>query len=201
MLVRTLVQHRVNPSFFLFSFGQSKSKAAIFLVIVFGIAPAILDTPRAFACSCLELAPPSKAYEESDAVFAGTVENIVHETGVYRVHFAVERAWKGVTETPQLVTTPDNGGLCGYHFQEGIQYLVYAHGKDSISTGICTRTQAVADAYEDFAYLGSGYEPTPGQPIIENTPEINEQNAFLPFIGIGAAIAGVIAFLTLRNRR
>ncbi|MEM3160902.1 MAG: hypothetical protein QXJ74_08985 [Nitrososphaera sp.] len=199
--MRTLVQHRVNLPFSLFSFGQSKSKAAIFLVIILGIAPALFSTPKAFACSCAELSLPSKAYEESDAVFAGTAENIVHETGAYRVHFAVERAWKGITETPLLVTTPDNDGLCGYRFQEGVEYLVYAHGKDSISTGICTRTQPVADAYADLAYLGSGYEPTSGPPVIENTPEINEQNAFVPFIGIGAAIAGAVAFLTLRNRR
>jgi LPXTG-motif cell wall-anchored protein len=198
--VRTLVQHRVNLSSFLFSVAQSK--AAVFLVIiVFGLVPTFFSAPPVFACSCVELVPPSEAYEESDAVFAGTVHDIEHGTGIYRIYFDAERAWKGISETPLMATTPDNDGLCGYDFQEGVEYLVYAYGKESLSAHICSRTQQLSTANEDLAYLGTGYVPVQGQPIIKTTPEASEQNYALPFIGIGAAIAGAIAFLTLRKRR
>ena len=158
----------------------------------------VVGAPKALACSCAEPRPPSEAFENSAAVFTGTVTDIRHNVGRYSVQFSVDEAWKGLSEPRVAIATSDNDGTCGYDFEQDAKYLVYAYGSEgSLQTGICNRTQPVADAYEDLAYLGEGYVPVAGQPVVEKTPS----SQFLPFIGIGAAVAGVIAFLALRNRR
>lgn len=169
---------------------------AIALIITFGFLPVVFGAPKAFACSC-STNPPNEAFENSAAVFTGTVTDIQHDAGSYNVQFSVDEAWKGVSEPMVAIATSDNDGTCGYDFQQGVKYLVYAYGSEgSLQTGICNRTQPVADAYEDLAYLGEGHVPVSGQPVVEKTPS----SPFLPFVGIGAAVAGVIAFLTLRSR-
>ena len=47
------------------------------------------------------------------------------------------------------------GGDCGYRFEIGKEYLVYAYlGEDKkLSTGICTRTGLLTKADEDLAYI------------------------------------------------
>ena len=178
-------------------------RVAIALIITFGFLPALFNMPEVFACSC-NTNPPSEAFENSAAVFIGTVENIERGgspnsmIGSYNVQFSVEEAWKGLHDSQATVTTSDNDGACGYDFQRGVKYLVYAYGsEESLQTGICNRTQPVADAYEDLAYLGEGYVSVPGQPPVEKTPS----SPFLPFVGIGAAVTGIIAFFMLRNRK
>ena len=48
-------------------------------------------------------------------------------------------------------------GECGYDFQAGETYLVYANydegSTNSLSTDVCTRTRRLSDAGEDLAYL------------------------------------------------
>ena len=48
-------------------------------------------------------------------------------------------------------------GDCGYDFQAGETYLVYANSDEgsanSLSTDVCTRTRRLSDAGEDLAYL------------------------------------------------
>jgi hypothetical protein len=157
----------------------------------------VFGAPKAFACSC-STNPPDKAVENSAAVFTGTVTDIQHNAGSYSVQFSVDEAWKGLTDLQVTIATSDNDGTCGYDFEQGAKSLVYAYGSEgSLQTGICHRTQPVADAYEDMAYLGEGYVPVTGQPVVEKT----SASPFLPFIGIGAAVAGVIAFLALRSRK
>lgn len=172
-------------------------RIAVFLIIALGFVPVLFSAPKALACSC-NTQPPSEAFENSAAVFTGTVTDIQHNTGSYSVQFSVKEAWKGLSDSQATVTTSDNDGTCGYDFEQGVKYIVYTYGnEESMQTGICSRTQPIADAYEDLAYLGEGYVPVAGQPAIEKAPA----SPFLPFIGIGAVVAGVIAFFTLRSRR
>lgn len=171
--------------------------AVVFLILAFAAVPVIFSTPKAFACSCVQPRPPAQALEESAAVFTGRVVDVEPVVSGSNVQFSVDRAWKGVSSTSVKITTSQIGGACGYPFDEGTKYVVYAHGSESLETSICTRTQPVADAYEDLAYLGEGYVPVAGQPPVEKTPS----SPFMPFVGIGAAVAGVIAFLVLRSRR
>src|SRR5262249_40454290 len=59
-------------------------------------------------------------------------------------------------DTPQHIEVWTPFGNCGYDFQPGETYLVYAdedEETDLLSTGVCTRTRRLSDAGEDLAYL------------------------------------------------
>jgi hypothetical protein len=47
------------------------------------------------------------------------------------------------------------GGDCGYAFQAGVDYIIYAYKNPEgrLETGICSRTRPLAQAAEDIAYL------------------------------------------------
>jgi hypothetical protein len=53
------------------------------------------------------------------------------------------------------VDTGTGGGDCGYAFQPGETYLIYARGDKAgrYSTGICHRTRRISEASEDLDYL------------------------------------------------
>ena len=130
---------------------------ATFLLGVFCIVESLAvfsEMPTASACSCAGPTPPSEAFDESTAVFAGKVTGIESSNYGRTVHFDAERAWKGVTESAVTIKTGTDGGDCGYGFEEGKEYLVYVYGSESLTTGICGRTQPIMDAYVDLAALG-----------------------------------------------
>jgi hypothetical protein len=119
--------------------------------------------PDASACSCGASGPPCQNYFQVDAVFLGTVQTIstidVAGDPPYPrrvVRFAVTRAFKGIQGTSVEVTTGIGGGDCGFKFEKGGRYLVYARRtKDGsrLATSICSRTRPVAKADEDLRYL------------------------------------------------
>src|SRR5262245_47844921 len=104
-------------------------------------------------------------YAQSAAVFVGVVSN-VSLTAISRgqpsevylgkvVRFSVEKAYKGV-ESPEIsVQTGNGGGDCGYPFESGKRYLVYAYSipNGKLGTGICSRTKPLSKASEDLDYL------------------------------------------------
>jgi hypothetical protein len=53
------------------------------------------------------------------------------------------------------IVTGKGGGDCGYAFQTGSDYTVYAYrnAQGLLETGICSRTRPLAEAAEDIAYL------------------------------------------------
>jgi hypothetical protein len=175
------------------------SIAAALLALCIAGSAAISEIPMAFACSCAGPSPPSEALEESTAVFAGRVASI--EPGSYgkTVRFDAERAWKGVTESAVTVTTGNGGGDCGYSFEQGKEYLVYAYGdKESLGTGICSRTQPIIDAYVDLAALGSGYAPSQSSLPAEDTKNML---ALELAAAACAGIVGVVAFMMVKQWR
>lgn len=73
-----------------------------------------------------------------------------------QIGFRVRTSFKqeGEAEESILVWTPF--GDCGYDFQLGETYLVYADEDEEtavLSTGVCTRTRRLTDAGDDLAYL------------------------------------------------
>ncbi len=129
---------------------------------VFVAAVVIMGTlvaPQAFACSCLPPPPPLEALASAGAVFAGTVVSITPVAGqpLVSVEFAVDNSWKGVsTAATHLVTYEDSAG-CGYTFEVGTQYLVYALVDGERApwwTHLCSRTRLMAFAWLDLAALG-----------------------------------------------
>lgn len=117
--------------------------------ILFVIA---LASANANACSCVTPRSPCESFGSASAVFVGTV--ISGERGAFK--FSVEQAYSGVSGTQVEVFTGLGGGDCGFYFEIGRRYLVYAYRhQDKLGTNICTRTKPFEIAREDLAFLGS----------------------------------------------
>ena len=126
----------------------------------------LLASPAVFACTCLPHAGEpiqkvvAKARNESRAVFSGTVVAIDRKPGdlSVAVRFEVEKFWKGALKKEVTVFTGIGGGDCGYVFEVGQRYLVYAytHNETGLGTNICQRTASLIDAAKDLKALGKG---------------------------------------------
>jgi hypothetical protein len=114
----------------------------------------VLVSDASLACQCVETRSVAHSVESSDAVFSGRVLKIYGT----RIGFAVERSWKGVNEPELTIYTPAQSTACGYQFEEGQDYLVYAYsqGGERLGTDTCTRTRKLAEAKEDLTELGNG---------------------------------------------
>jgi hypothetical protein len=79
-------------------------------------------------------------------------------------HLAVmvpERQWKGPVADTLVVWTPDNEGVCGFPFEDGESYLVFARQRDSttLTTGLCDLTQPLGRAGRYVRALGKLRRP------------------------------------------
>ena len=112
--------------------------------------------PRAAdACSCMGPNPPCSAVWRSEAVFVAQVVGVEQAQMQRRVHLQVLESFRGPSSIVTVVTG-SGGGDCGYAFQPGETYLIYAHGNKATgvySTGICSRTRLIGQAAEDLEYL------------------------------------------------
>ena len=71
-----------------------------------------------------------------------------------RVRFKVKTTYRGEKEESEEVWT--DSGDCGYDFQVGETYLVYADEDEEsgrINTSVCYRNRRLSDAGDDLAYL------------------------------------------------
>ncbi len=156
------------------------NKAAVVLLV---LALVTLITPdSAAACSCISPASPAIELARSDAVFSGKVVDIggpmadaPFESAV-RVSFKVYRVWKGPVSGTLTVGTAENDAACGYKFENGGEYLVYASGsRGGLTTNLCTRNHPLAGAGEDLAALGEGqvlYTPGPLEVLVSYWPVV-----------------------------
>ncbi len=134
------------------------------LLVIVGIALAgLAGAPTASACTCVEPPPPLEALEAADLVFAGLVIEILEpDSSMFTrsFRFAAKRRWKGPVTDTMRVETAWSSASCGYPFEVGETYLVYAYEgnvfANPYSTNLCTRTRPLADAAEDLAALGEG---------------------------------------------
>lgn len=89
------------------------------------------------------------------AVFFGADDDLLDEpswSGL-RVRFRVDEPLKGGDAQTVVILTGLGGGDCGYPFDVGREYLVYAYGEDPYHTGICSRTQRADGAVEELETL------------------------------------------------
>jgi MYXO-CTERM domain-containing protein len=161
-------------------------KRALLVVALLAFAPSAI----ALACSCMR-STPAEALERSTAVFEGRVLEVTPfeerrdltleggclddacreslsettesvEVSGFSVRFSVTRGWKGVSTEEVVVRTARDSAACGFAFEVGQDYVVYASAEDeagSLSTGLCDRTARVVDANEDLEALGTGEVP------------------------------------------
>lgn len=74
-------------------------------------------------------------------------ESGAHFSEELRVRFEILEAYKGIDANDSLLVTRASSSMCGYSFEAGKQYLVYARRfpEGTLGTGLCSRT---ADAQE-----------------------------------------------------
>lgn len=119
----------------------------------------------AFACSCMSPEGPSVELGRASAVFSGRVIEVRgrkdgdRSLGMVEAVFEVGQVWKGAAGKRVSVYTNSDSAACGYSFEAGRSYLVYADGGEGrLTTGICSRTKRLEDAQADLDEFGSGRE-------------------------------------------
>jgi hypothetical protein len=160
----TLPSNRTNPSSSLLAWSPL---LAVALALLAQLAPS-----RAAACSCMAPPPPAESAQNSTAVFEGRVTRIDDPQGEPKVHFQVVRSFKGPSSEAIEVRTANSSAACGYGFEEGKSYLVYASEESgALHTGLCSRTRLASEASEDITALGLGVTPfDPGAGSDQATP-------------------------------
>ena len=101
----------------------------------------------ALACTCIPNPDVPQAVDGSTRVFLGTVTAIERHDGLLeRVTFRVSEHFKGAPAATLQVENHASGPMCGYPFQEGIAYVVYASGEGGqLQTSSCSRTTVATD--------------------------------------------------------
>jgi len=137
----------------------------IIFSIIFSAFLITLTASDIFACSCYpqEDVPVEKqvknAYIKSSTVFVGKVVEVIEKPDVYSIKFRVEKTWNKKFHSEITVLTAKDSAACGYGFQVGKKYLVYANGENNnLATNICTRTAPV-EANKDIAFLNKIKKP------------------------------------------
>lgn len=131
-------------------------------ILLSGCALLILSwqTPQqSQACTCLPPPPPARAVAEAAAVFVGQVISFEEFPAQYErlARFSVQRAWKGLSGEVDSIYTPFSEASCGYDFEVGETYLVYAFidERGRMMTHLCSRTRPASFAQTDLNYLES----------------------------------------------
>jgi hypothetical protein len=139
--------------------------------LFFSAALILSVLPRpAYACSCMPPGTPLETLAAATAVFAGEVlgieapgpvNGVISSADPVKITFQVQTVWKGPVQTVLTLTTPRDDASCGYRFEIGRSYLVYAFGHESdLETHLCTRNAPFAEAAGDLSALGAGDIPS-----------------------------------------
>jgi hypothetical protein len=138
------------------------------LAALVGLVAVSLPRPAA-ACTCVDLSAAA-ALAAADAVFSARVKDIQPGTPAKPgwqssndpvvVLLDVSSYWKGRVTRAMTVTTAESDISCGFPFERGRDYLIYARRvSDGLSTGLCSRTKALMRAADDLKALGVGKVP------------------------------------------
>ena len=136
-------------------------KRALWILAI--VAVMTLASVDAFACTC-ELPWPQRTLEQrvkkarknSRAVFSGRVLRIEEVGYMLKVTLGVENSWKERLPKEVVLFTGRGGGDCGYRFEVGEDYLVYAYDFSGtvLGTNICQRTMPLSGGADDLRILG-----------------------------------------------
>lgn len=116
-------------------------------------------------CSCAMPRTTQLALERSDAVFRGVAIDVPPLPAVSEVPWPDERRvrirvlerWKGAVPDTAIVYTAWVDGVCGYPFDEGEEYVVYARAATQpsprLTVFLCSGTKPTKDAAADLREL------------------------------------------------
>lgn len=122
----------------------------------------------AYACSCAVNDSVMEERDRNDAVFEGTATAVKKPVSLFstssaskvKTTFQVNELWKGRVSSRIEVTSALSGASCGFEFQEGQRYLVYARSTgNSLDVSLCSRTALFSSAGHDIVELGQGTVP------------------------------------------
>ena len=135
-------------------------KPKLFFIFIAVLATLAINLPEARTCSCLPPPAPAKAFAEADAVFTGKVVSFELTGDAFsprRAKFSVTKIWKGERSAVSEILTANNSAACGYDFQVGENYVIYAdkNNNEKLYTHICTRTKPARFAADDLKYLAT----------------------------------------------
>ncbi|UFJ39722.1 hypothetical protein LOK74_16905 [Brevibacillus humidisoli] len=151
-------------------------------------------------------------------MFRAKVVDIEQRAENLVVTLKADRSWKGEIPSQVIVHTALHEASCGFGFEEGKEYLVYATNEkgQQWETSLCSRTSEITNAEEDLSFLGTGTEMKDGQTEKdpadagqEDEPDhvSNKNESSTParlYAASGILIAGVLVALIIillrRNR-
>ena len=114
------------------------------LLFVFVFALSSFSAPPARACSCAPHGSDADETTKSDAVFEGRVTAITNTANQRTLaQFTVTSATKGVRAGAMVAI--DGGGICGFPFERGKRYKVFANKDDKgvLGAGLCSATREI----------------------------------------------------------
>lgn len=109
--------------------------------LVFGFWLLVIAPSGALACSCAPLSP-QEYFDNADAVFTGEVLDVDQGWGDLEIKIKVLEISKMEDEEKiVIIHTALTGAECGYTFQTGRTYVVYAIAQDGrLYTDLCSGT-------------------------------------------------------------
>lgn len=128
------------------------------------LVASLCSAAPALACSCV-FPTVEQAKQDAVALFEGLVTSVVDAPASgpdaypeHSVTLRVARSWRGLEQQEQVtLRTAKEGATCGYAFEVGTSYLVYAGGAPGkLEVNSCGRTRRLSEASEDLAALGAG---------------------------------------------
>ncbi|MFD8561332.1 hypothetical protein ACFV1N_28955 [Streptosporangium canum] len=193
------------------------------LAVLLLVAATLAITPgTACACSCVPFEPKAQM-EQSAAVFTGTVTAVRQVEGgplgprppiVYTFH--ADQVYKGRADAAFQVATNSDGASCGYSFDIGTRYLVFASTGQTgmfdtdpgvlLHTMLCSGNRMVRpgkgplrpeDAIPDVSTLTSGLlaalgtATRPAATAAPSPPHASQDGAVSLWIYAGAAVGAL----------
>lgn len=145
------------------------------------------------SCTCTPLEIP-EAISQADLIFKGTCTRVNTNwvSGGMKYSFAVEQAWKQRSDVQMIVNSGWEAD-CGYEFEEGRTYLVFATKKFSLRTTRCSGTALFADSADSIHLLE---DISPG--TIAPSPLVNQMIWTIAILGVLSIL--FVAFVVLKNR-
>lgn len=116
----------------------------------------LIGVEKAYACSCIMPGTYQEEMDKNTHVLDATVVDLKeHDQYTLDVELEVSGVWKGEAERETHILTPNNSAACGYSFNIGARYAVFAQEHDGVlHVSLCSATEPIADTSSIFDELG-----------------------------------------------
>ena len=168
----------------------------------------VLGATSALACSCIPPRPDKKAAVDAKAVFTGTVvDSKVKELGFSRGEwtFAVDTVYKGDVPATQVIHSHTQSAACGFVFDEGKRYAVFAIEGDptmaadaELTTNSCMNTRVLPQGKELELIPVADFESDslgPGSDLERDALSDDDSVVSPTWIAVAIGVVGLLAGL------